>query len=84
MAGGAGGAGGSPNGAAGAAGANVYENQLQYGGAGGDNAVVFTAGLDNFGPFGQGGTGGDSLNLIAQPGSTGAVIITWGNGIPDA
>jgi hypothetical protein len=84
MTAGAGAAGGSPNGAAGSTGATSSSTEYEPGGAGGDNGAKVTVGNHQVGPFGQGGVGGDSINLVGASGSNGAVIITWGNGIPDA
>jgi hypothetical protein len=51
------------------------------GGAGGINPAVVTVGGIEYGPYGAGGIGGDSTNLLTGgPGHNGAVILSWGNG----
>jgi hypothetical protein len=86
MSGGTGGSGGSPNGVTGATGASTsisIENntELTFGGAGGVNGSQLTLGSTTYGPFGSGGTGGDSVNITGNPGQSGGVVLWWGNGV---
>lgn len=84
MAGGAGGAGGTPNGVSGNAGQTepYGTGQTSLGGAGGDTAKQLLDGATKYGPYGAGGKGGDIFQIVTAPeaGSSGAIILYWGNG----
>jgi hypothetical protein len=59
--------------------ASQYSNtQGSFGGSGGDNKATVTINTEVFGPYGQGGGGGDSIDLIPQAGFPGGVVLWWG------
>jgi hypothetical protein len=61
---------------------NSYKNNSgQLGGAGGTNSATVSVGGITYGPYGQGGGGGDSNDISGEFGFGGGVVLWWGNGI---
>jgi hypothetical protein len=59
--------------------AQYKNNQGELGGAGGNNNATITLAGQTYGPYGQGGGGGDSVDLTAQGGFPGGVVLWWGD-----
>jgi len=52
----------------------------QPGGSGGQNGAKVTVNSVVYGPYGEGGFGGDSIEINAFPGQDGGVVLWWGTG----